>query len=80
MILFPNLEAFPIAHQIGHTSSDVEKFCIKDNNVIALCEVASNSCGSLTAKANDPHDFGSPRFSTYALSTSILDPCGDAWP
>ena len=34
----------------------------------------------MTTRANDPCVFGSPRFSTYATKTPILDPRGDAWP
>ena len=43
-----NLEAFPTVHQIACASCDGEGLCMKDNNVFAQREVASNLDG--------PHD------------------------
>jgi hypothetical protein len=70
-----NLVAFAITHSIAHTTYNVERFFfMKDNKMFASCEAINNVwMDHMTASANDPRSFGSPRFRTYATNTPTLD-------
>lgn len=60
-----NLEAFPVAHWIAHTTCNVEGFCMKDNNVFASCEAPRNLDGQYDHNTNDPCTFGPPKCLVY---------------
>ena len=71
-----NLEAFPIACRIAHTTFDVKGFSLKDNNMLASCEATKQFGCTIWPQEPMIHMPSNPQGLVYMLQnlTSLIHP------